>query len=295
LSVDAVELTVRVALDEGAGRLAAAGVESSRADAEWLLAIVLGIGRAALHVVAGRALSPAVAARYAAALARRAAREPLQRIVGWEEFRGLRFTLTPDVLVPRPETEMLVEWALALLPPPGRRRLRGVDVGTGSGCIACSLAHERPDIDVIALDVSPAAVAVARANAAALGLAARVRVLVGDLAGALAPAWADLVVANLPYLSDATMAGLAPEVTEHDPRQALAGGADGLDAVHRLIPDARRALRPGGALVLETAGMAHVRTLSVRLRADGFADVATRADLAGVVRFVAGRREGRTS
>ena len=145
---------------------------------------------------------------------------------------------------------------------------------------------------MIALDVSPAAVAVARANAAALGLAARVRVLVGDLAGALAPAWVDLVVANLPYLPDATIAGLAPEVAEHDPRQALAGGADGLDVVHRLIPDARRALRPGGALALETAGMAHVRTLSARLRADGFADVATRADLAGIVRFVAGRREG---
>ncbi len=292
MSVDAVELTVRVALDEGAERLAAAGVESPRADAEWLLAISLDIGRAALHVAAGRALSPAVAARYAVALARRAAREPLQRIAGWEEFRGLRFTLTPDVLVPRPETEMLVEWALALLPPPGRRRLRAVDVGTGSGCIACSLAHERPDIDVVALDVSPAAVAVARANAVALGLAARVRVLVGDLAGALAPAWADLVVANLPYLPDATIAELAPEVTEHDPRQALAGGADGLDVVHRLIPDARRALRPGGALVLETTGMAHVRPVSARLRADGFADVATRADLAGIVRFVAGLRGG---
>jgi release factor glutamine methyltransferase len=284
--------TVRDVLIDATARLESAGVESPRADAEWLLAIVLEVGRASLHVDVSRVVPTDAAARYAEAIERRAAREPMQRIVGWEEFRGLRMSLTPDVLVPRPETEMLVEWALALLPSPASRRLRVLDVGTGSGCIACALAHERSDADVVALDVSAAAASVARANAASLGLALRVRVVVGDLAGALAPAWADLIVANLPYLTRAEIAGLQAEVREHEPRLALDGGADGLSAVDALLPDALRSLRPGGALVLETGGEAHVRALGERLRAVGFVDVVPRADLAGVVRFIAARRPG---
>ena len=282
--------TLGAALVEAEDRLAAAGVRTPRVDAEWLLAGILDVGRNALAVNAMRPLGEMTATRYADAVRRRAQREPLQRILGWEDFRGLRFRLTPDVLVPRPETELLVEWALGFLPEASAsRRLRVIDVGTGSGCIACALAHARADVDVMAIDVLPAAVATARANVEALGLERRVHAMVADLATALRGARADLVVANLPYLPTAWLAELEPEVRAHEPRLALAGGADGLDLVRRLVPDARRALLSGGALVLETAGDAQASAAASLLATEGFVDVATRADLAGIVRFVGGR------
>ena len=282
--------TLGAALVEAEGRLTAAGVQTPRVDAEWLLAGILDVGRNALAVNAMRPLGEMTATRYADAVRRRAQREPLQRILGWEDFRGLRFRLTPDVLVPRPETELLVEWALGFLPEASAsRRPRVIDVGTGSGCIACALAHERPDVDVMAIDVLPAAVATARANVEALGLERRVHAMVADLATALRRARADLVVANLPYLPTAWLAELEPEVRAHEPRLALAGGADGLDLVRRLVPDARRALLSGGALVLETAGDAQASAAASLLVTEGYVDVATRADLAGIVRFVGGR------
>ncbi len=139
-------LTFREQLDAATTTLAAAGVQTARVDAEWLLAGLLGIGRARVRMDLSRLLSAPLARRYADLVGRRARREPLQRILGWEEFRGLRFQLTDAVLVPRPETEALVEWALALLPPRGERRLLALDLGTGSGCIACSLAAERSNL-----------------------------------------------------------------------------------------------------------------------------------------------------
>ena len=282
--------TIGTALAGAEGTLAAAGVESPRVDAEWMLAGILDVGRNALAVNARRPLGEMSATRYAEAVRRRARREPLQRILGWEEFRGLRFRLTREVLVPRPETELLVEWALEMLPSsrPGQRPL-AVDVGTGSGCIACAVAHARPDVDVLALDVSRTAAATATANARALGLDSRVRVLVSDLAVALRSARADLMIANLPYLPDGLLTALQPEVSSHEPMLALAGGADGLDVVRRLIPDARRALRPGGAIVLETAGDAQAAALEALLRAEAFVDVSLRRDLVGVGRFVGAR------
>jgi len=168
--------TFRDQLGAATTALEAAGVASPRVDAEWLLAGLLGVGRVTVRLDPAGAVPELLAERYGDAVRRRARREPLQRILGWEEFRGLRVRLTDAVLVPRPETEALVEWALALLPAPGGRRLRAVDLGTGSGCIACALAAERPDLDVVAIDVSPAAAAVARENAIALGLAAQVSV-----------------------------------------------------------------------------------------------------------------------
>lgn len=288
MSVDTAP-TVAGALRDAEATLAAAGVETPRADAEWLLAGLLGIGRAALGLNARRPLVAVTAERYDAAVRRRTQRQPLQRILGWEEFRGLRIRLTPDVLVPRPETEQLVEWALALLPGTTvARRFRAIDVGAGSGCIACALAAARRDLDVTAVDVSSAAAAVALGNARALGLAARVAV--ADLLNAVGDASVDLVVANLPYVAVGVIDGLAPEVADHEPRLALDGGADGLDVVRRLIPDARRVLRPRGALVLETFGALQAETVARLLAATGFVEVTTRADLAGVTRFVAGNR-----
>ena len=282
--------TVGAALADAAECLAAAGVETPRVDAEWLLAGILDVGRNALAVNAMRPLPEMTASHYADAVRRRARREPLQRILGWEDFRGLRFRLTADVLVPRPETEALVEWALGFLPASSAgAQPRVVDVGTGSGCIACAIAHARADVDIVAVDVSAAAAHTARANAEALGLERRVRVVATDLTSALGRAAVDLIVANLPYLPNALLDDLAPEVRAHEPRLALAGGADGLDVIRRLVPDARRALRAGGALVLETAGDAQARSAAMVLSEAGFVDVALREDLAGVTRFVAGR------
>jgi release factor glutamine methyltransferase len=277
-------------LDTATATLRAAGVESARVDAEWLLAGLLGVGRAEVRLGLGRAVAAPVAERYADAVRRRARREPLQRILGWEEFRGLRVRLTDAVLVPRPETEGLVEWALALLPPAGgARRPLAVDLGTGSGCIACTLAAERADLDVIAIDVSPAAAAVARENAIAHRLASRVRVVAADLLDGVRDLGADLVVSNPPYLPTALMGELEPEVRIHEPIGALDGGGDGLALIRRIAVAARRCLRASGALVVETAGGAQASAAASLLSEAGFTGVEIRADLAGVNRFVAGR------
>jgi len=226
--------TFAAELDAATTVLEAAGLSSARVDAEWLLAGLLGVGRVSVRMDLAETVPAPIAERYAHAVSRRARREPLQRILGWEEFRGVRVRLTDAVLVPRPETETLVEWALALLPPPGARRLLAIDLGTGSGCIACALASERPDLDVIAVDVSPAAAAVARDNTRALGLASRVGVVAADLLDGIRDLGADLIVSNPPYLPSALVPELPPEVRIHEPRLALDGGADGLALIRRI-------------------------------------------------------------
>jgi len=278
--------TVAAALARGAATLAAAGIDSARADAEWLLADALDVPRGRLLAEPARALDTEAAVRYARALGRRAAREPLQHIVGTQAFRDVTVRVGPEAIVPRPETETLVEWALALLPDLASPVV--VDVGTGTGCIACAIAAERPAARVVALELSPAAAALARANVAALGLEARVTVVESDLLAALGGLRADLIVANLPYLPSALIETLAPEVSRFDPRLALDGGADGLDVIRRLVAGARGRLAPGAALVLETAGGEQAAATADLLRAAGFAQVTTRADLAGVQRFAAG-------
>jgi release factor glutamine methyltransferase len=282
--------TVAEALALGAAVLAAAGVEPARVDAEWLLAHVLVVSRTALGLQPLRLLEPPVDASYAAALRRRMGREPLQHIVGSQPFRHVTVQVSAAALVPRPETEVLAGWALALLPPPPRRPVV-IDVGTGTGCIACTLAVERPDAEVIAVDVSPDAVALAQANVYTLGLATRVHVGVSDLFAALGAAMeADVIVSNPPYLPSGLIETLPPEVSRHDPRVALDGGADGLDVIRRLTREAPERLRTGGALVLETAGGAQLREVVSLLGRAGLVGLETRADLAGVERFVAGRR-----
>jgi release factor glutamine methyltransferase len=276
-------------LDAATTALEAAGLPSARVDAEWLLAGLLGIGRVAVRLELGEAAPAPLAERYAHAVSRRARREPLQRILGWEEFRGVRVYLTDAVLVPRPETEALVEWALALLPAPGPRRLLAIDVGTGSGCIACALATERADLDVVAIDVSPTAAAVARENVRCLGLVGRVGVVAADLFAGLRAIRADLIVSNPPYLPSALMPELPPEVRIHEPRLALDGGSDGLAVIRRIATAARHHLRPSGALVVETAGGDQALAAAALLRASGWDQVAVRSDLVGIDRFVAGR------
>jgi release factor glutamine methyltransferase len=185
-------------------------------------------------------------------------------------------------------------------------------VGTGSGCIACAIVAARRDVDVVAIDLSEVAARVASANAwAPLGVrrasddrvetyalavdkVPQVRVVVSDLLGAVRSRSLDAVVANAPYLTDVEMKGLDPEVAQHEPWLALAGGPDGLDVLARLVDEVPRVLRPGGVVIMETGGSAHVTALGARLRALGFEDVTERADLAGITRFVAARAPGKS-
>jgi release factor glutamine methyltransferase len=278
--------TVAAALASGAQALAAAGVESARVDAEWLLAGVLDVPRGRLLTEPDRALDPDAAARYARALQRRVTREPLQHILGTQAFRGLTIRVGRAAMVPRPETEVLVEWALELLPSASSPLV--VDVGTGTGCVACAIAAERPRARVLALEVSPDTVALARANVAALGLA-NVTLVESDVFAGLDRTAADLIVANPPYLASALLAALPPEVQRFDPPLALDGGADGLAIIRRIVAGAPAQLVPGGALALETAGGDQAGAVVALLRDAGFVGVQTRRDLAGVERFVAGR------
>lgn len=284
-------VTSRGLLAEGARRLAEAGLPTARQDAEWLLAAVLGRERFALYLEPDRAVVEAAGGRFRALVARRADHEPLQHLLGYEDFRGLRLRVTPDVLIPRPETEGLVEWALELLNASSSNGSPLLaDIGTGSGAIACALAAACPDARVVATDISPAALAVAEGNVRALGLGGRVRVIAGDLLRPLAaePAALNMIVANAPYLPSGILPSLPREVFAFEPRQALDGGPDGMEVIRRLLTAAPAALRPGGRLVLEI-GEEQAAPLAAVMTAAGFVDVAARDDLRGVSRYLAGR------
>lgn len=270
----------RGALARAAPRLEAAGADTPRLDAEVLLAHVLGCSRAELLAGAGRELPAAVGERFEALLRRREAREPIAYITGRRGFRRLELAVDPRVLVPRPETELLVEVALAAARP----RARVCDVGTGSGAVALALADERPDLDVVATDRSAAALAVARANAARLGLP--VAFARGDLLAAARGPF-DVVAANLPYVAERDLAALQPEIAAHEPRLALAGGLDGLALVRRLL--AQASARDVRVLALEV-GAGQAGDVVRMLRDAGWSRARSHPDLARVERVVAGAR-----
>ena len=262
---------VRDALDSALVALRAAGVETPRLDAEVLLAHALGVDRARLVIDRDREVAGPPARWFQDAVRRRAvAREPVAYIVGRKGFRHIELEVDPRVLVPRPETELLVETALEL--PDGARV---VDVGTGSGAVALAVKHERPDLDVTATDVSVDALAVARANGGRLGL--DVEWQHGDLyEGDF-----DAVLSNPPYVEEG--ARLAPELA-HEPREALFAGADGLGMVRRLVGRAAGV----GTLAIEI-GEGQAEAVSELARAAGFTTVAARRDLAGIERVVVAR------
>ncbi len=243
------ELSRLGALSEATAALETAGVETARQDAEWLLASVLGGERFALYLDPRRELSPGEAGRYRALVARRTARVPLQHLLGFEEFRGVRLAVTPDVLIPRPETEGLVQWALEIL----RHEPAAViaDIGTGSGAIACALAGSLPELRVVAVERSLPALAVASFNVRRLGLSRRVTLVAGDLLEPFGALRLDLVIANPPYIPTAVVASLPPEVSRFEPRQALDGGPDGMAVIRRIITTAPLVLRPRGWLMME--------------------------------------------
>jgi release factor glutamine methyltransferase len=267
----------REALSASVDALRAAGIAEPRLDAELLLAEAAGVGRAELVADPEAEISPAATRRFAEMVRRRLRREPVAYILGRRGFRNLELAVDPRVLIPRPETELLVELALELRPS------RVLDVGTGSGAIALAVASELPGCEVIATDASAAALDVARANAGRLGLSDRVRFAEATLPPGLGTV--DLVLANLPYVSEADWSGLEPEVTEWEPREALLAGADGLDVLRDAVP-----VLAGAAPVLALeVGAGQADAVSGLLTAAGFDAVEARADLAGIQRVVVGR------
>jgi len=244
-------MTIVSTVAHGQARLIDAGIppEAARIDAEVLARHVLGWDRATYVSECHRPVDRAFDTRYAALITRRVGREPVAHLVGYREFWGLELAVTPDVLIPRPETELVVETALRLRSArPGDFLL--ADVGTGSGCLAIALATEFPAARVIATDMSAAALDVAQANAARHGVADRITWYHGrDLAGAPRPV--DLIVSNPPYVQAAAIDALAPEVRDHEPRIALNGGPDGTVALRAVIADADGALAPDGDLIVE--------------------------------------------
>ena len=276
--------TVRDALAAATDAFVAAGIEEPRLDAEVLLAAASGRDRAALVADGSAELEPAAARRFGEWVRRRLRREPVAYIVGHKAFRRIELEVDRRVLVPRPETELLVEVAVELRPG------RVLDVGTGSGAIAIAHADELPEAEVVATDTSPEALEVARANAARLGLADRVRFVAGTLP---AEESFDLVLANLPYVAEPDWPKLQPEVTQWEPREALLAGPDGLDAYRPFLaecgclflghPEERT------TTVAVEVGEGQARAVAELVRAGGWTEVETRRDLAGIERVVVGR------
>ena len=311
-------MQLKPALDSAIARLESAGIGSPRLNAEVLLMFTLACDRAHLYAHAERELSPEELARYQAALEERARGKPAQYITGHQEFWGLDFLVSPAVLIPRPETEHVIETVLELarsgsasvspavaaapLPPhsplaPRHSPLRLVDVGTGSGCIALALAKELPEAEIVAVDISSAALEIARANAARLQLDQRVKFLESNLLEGLLPVGAgdlparfDFVVSNPPYVGEAQPEKVQREVREFEPKVAVFAGESGLEVYRQLIPQARAALRPGGWLVMEIGFSmeAAVRALVV---GPGWQEVRVTHDLQGIPRVVAARKE----
>jgi len=244
--------TIAEALKEAGERLRAAFVPNDLLDAQTLLAEALGKDRTYLIINFNQQLSEGVLSAFRAMVDRRAAGEPLQYITGRQEFFGLDFEVTPDVLIPRPETELIVEEVIRIVQQEGGARRVIVDVGAGSGCIAVALARELGAARLIATDVSEAALRVARRNAARHELGGRVDFVAADLLDAFAEEeFADFILSNPPYVSEEEIPSLQREVRDWEPRLALTDSIDGLSLYRRLLKDAPSRLKPGGHLICE--------------------------------------------
>lgn len=263
------------------------GVPSARLDAEYLLAHVLGLGRLEMYLQHERPLTARELDEFRPLLKRRAKREPLQYVLGRQAFRDLDLEVRPGVLIPRPETERLVEEVLTWARARGRGDLVGLDLGTGSGAIALSLLSEGPFERFVGTDVSPAALEVAAGNRDALGMGERLELRAG---ACFEPVRAgerfDLIVSNPPYVAEAERPGLAPEVVDWEPAEALFGGPDGLEVIRAIVRGAGSALGPEGLLALEVgAGQASAVAALLEISSD-YRDVEIRKDLAGKERVV---------
>jgi release factor glutamine methyltransferase len=294
--VNPLSASIRELLKQGEDRLAERGVPNARRNVEWMLCHALSCRPLELHVRSGEPVGGAQLETYLRGVARRARREPLQHILAGTEFMSLPYDVRPGVFVPRPETETLVEETLALLrAAPLHEPLTVLDLGCGTGVIAVSLAHAIPNVQVFAVDENAEAVALTERNAGRNGVAGRVRAVRGEVealltgtAGAATSGWParfTTIVCNPPYIATAEIALLPPEVRDYDPRPALDGGPDGLDAYRAVVPLLRERLRPGGAVCFEI-GSTQREAVAALLAAQGFEEIACVRDLAGRDRVV---------
>ena len=291
-------MTIHARVVAARRRLRDAGIPSDEADldARLLAQHVLGWATEKYFVDFTLEEPPSFAERFESLVARRVAREPYAYIVGHEEFWGLQFEVTPAVLIPRPETELIVEVALELLADRELRdgarrasRARICDIGTGSGCLAVAIARARPDAGVTAVDISPAALAVARGNAERHGVASRVEFCRGDVFGRVGGTF-DLVVSNPPYVAERDRPTIQAEVGQYEPAEALFAGADGLDVIRRLVADAPAHIETGGYLVFEFGFGQADAVADLLSQAPELETIELRRDLQGIPRAaVAGR------
>jgi release factor glutamine methyltransferase len=278
------------ALNSAISALTSAHVGSPRLNAETLLMFTLNCDRAYLFAHPERELTPQEKINYQESVAQRAIGIPAQYITGHQEFWGMDLIVSPAVLIPRPETEHLIETVLRLNGGRGSSPaapLRILDVGTGSGCIALALAKELPQAEIHATDISPAALEVARANAARHELAARIRFHETDLLTGMNPSSFNFVVSNPPYVGESEEDEVQLEVRKFEPRSAIFAGPTGLEVIERLIPQALNVLKPGGWLVFEISGTIAPR---VQLLLNGWNDVAIANDLQGIARVAAAQK-----
>ena len=281
--------TILEVLDWTRGHFQAKGLENPRLDAEVIIAHVLGIPRIMLYARFDQPLVEEERAHIRELVARRARREPIAYLTGHREFFSLDMEVNRNVLVPRPDTELLVELTLSVLEK--QKTPRVADVGSGSGCIAIAIAAHHPGAQVYGLELSSEALVVARRNAEALGVSERVRFEQSDLFAGL-PAVArpvDAVIANLPYIPSHELEGIMQDVRDHEPRLALDGGPDGLALIRRLIETTPAVLSPTGFVALE-AGPQQVPVVAELLKAAGLGEVECHTDLAGHARVASGRR-----
>lgn len=265
------------------GYLAGKGVENARLESEWLLCAATGLDRVGLYVNYEKPLSDSELKSCREMVARRAQREPLQYILGTQEFCGLDFEVNPAVLIPRHDTEVLVAEALKKC----GSALKILDVGVGSGCIAVALARALPAAAVWGVDSSPAALEVARRNAQRHGAA--IRLLPGSLFEPVPDERFDLIVSNPPYIPTADIAGLQPEVRDYEPHAALDGGPDGLDCYHSLVPQSPGHLAPGGWLMVEVGTGQAAQVKEIFSQTGCFTELFIASDPSGIGRVVGGK------
>ncbi len=290
-SVAAAGVTIGELRRQARDLLKDAGIANAVQESDWLLAFALDAPSHVLILEGERPVSALQAKQAWSFLRRRTAREPIQYILGTHEFCGLDLAVTPDVLIPRPETELLVEEALRAVA--GIAEPAIADVGTGSGCIAVAIAHGRPDATVYALDISASALAIARSNAIRYGARDRIRFIQADLLEAFCDAAAgafDVIVSNPPYIPEQELEVLQPEVARYEPRAALAAGQDGLAFYRRLLREAPPLLKPGGRLIVELGcGQSEV-VRHLTWQSGAFDSVECRNDAAGIERVLIARQ-----
>jgi release factor glutamine methyltransferase len=280
--IDKETWTTLKILDWTKGYLAGKGIDNARLEAEWLLCEALSLDRVGLYLNFDKPLQESELAAFRSMVARRAKREPLQHILGSQEFLGVEFRTTSAALIPRHDTEVLVGEALKAVP----EARRVLDIGSGSGCVAIALARSLPGATVVSVDISPEALELARGNAALNSVSVDFRL--GSLFEPVRGERFDLVVSNPPYIPAADIEYLQPEVRDYEPRSALDGGADGLDFYRSIIPAAPEHLIPGGWLLLEV-GAGQSANVTEMFAKNGFSAIFSAKDPGGIERVVGGR------